>query len=63
MTIRLPAATLANVDEGLRKLHDMIEDFDKAEKCGVECTPYREFHKVLLENLTAIKREFNTPGK
>lgn len=59
MVLYLPDSTVAEVNQGLRKLHDLLEDFDKAEKCGIDCSELRAFHAELQENLTNIKREFD----
>lgn len=59
MALYLPNSTIEEVKSGLRKLHDLLEDFDKAEKCGIDYSELRAFHAELQENLTNIQREFD----
>ena len=63
MAVKLNDGQIKAVKDGLRKLHDLVEDYDKAEKCGVDCSEFREFHTELEKQLTAILAEFDDTPK
>jgi len=63
MTLHLNQGQVDEVNNGLRKLHDILPDFDKAEKCGIDCSEFRQFHKELFDQLTAIKQQFDLSTK
>lgn len=47
--------------ETQRLLHDMLPEFDKAEKCGVVCSELRGIAEHLTERLSAIEQYYMTP--
>ncbi len=54
---------LANLNNQLRKLHDLLPVIDAASNCGVECDNYREVIAYLQDQLTALKTNFMQPNQ
>ena len=44
-----------------RRLHDLLETYDKAESCGVNCDVYRGINATQMEALEQFERNFFTP--
>lgn len=45
-----------------RKIADSLEEFDRAERCGVDCQQLRQIAADLATQLEAIQREYMTPA-
>jgi hypothetical protein len=63
MAIHLNQGAIDNVKEGLRRLHDLLPDYDKAEKCGIDCSEYRAMHDEMEQILRSILAEFDNKPK
>ncbi len=44
-----------------RKLHDLLPQLDKMDRCGIECAEFRQVVDELGKRLEAIEQEFMTP--
>ena len=56
--IRLTKQQQQQIDAALRQLHDALPAIDAMERCGEDCQQQRQEAKLLLDRLTAYKREF-----
>ncbi len=48
----------AQLQSDLRELHDILPMIDDAEKCGVECSVFRDVVNELRTNLETIESKF-----
>ena len=58
--IDLTDAQRRQIDESLRKIHDLLPELDKMDRCGIDCQEHREKLRQYERQLTALKIEY--PG-
>jgi hypothetical protein len=60
--ISLSNARYVELLEAERRLSEITKEYDKAEECGINCSPLRQIKDVYTEQITAIKKNY-APSK
>lgn len=58
----LKDADLRNINRALYELNELIDQLDKAERAGIDCTECRLRRDDLVAKLSAVKNEY-FPGR
>lgn len=57
--IKLPKELVAELRQHQRTMHDLIEELNKAESCGIDCQQMRSVHQDESKRIEALLQHYS----
>lgn len=59
--IKLEKASIAQLREAQRELHDLLPEFDKMESCGIDCQEFRAVAADAQQQVEQMLKHYGGP--